>query len=115
MGMRRFFYRLLGLDTEPVRTLSTDPLALATDDAMRLLDAMLHGAPWGRRAWSKAMGETRWERATDLLRAMDIVDRKGRCLLPMGFSQFDAEAMVREAAYRARARAQHRNWVAPRR
>jgi hypothetical protein len=114
MGLIRFAQRVLGIRVDTPSTAPMDPVAQAYADALLLIDAMFHGDPWSRRAWDRRMGERRWELATDLLRSMDIVDRKGRCLLPMGYSQLDAEVLVREAANRQRERQRHRNWVAPR-
>lgn len=77
MKLRRFFAAMLGIRNETPQP-PTHPTQLAYQDAHMLLTAIYGGKPHARRAWLRKMGQTRWERAVDLLRQAGILDRKGR-------------------------------------
>jgi len=77
MKVRRFFAAMLGLrDKTP--TPPASPVQAAYADAHVLLAAIYSGKPHSRRAWLRKMGQSRWERAVDLLRMAGILDRRGR-------------------------------------
>ena len=75
--MRHFFARLFRFQVAPAQTPPQSPIQVAYEDAYQLLDAIYAGQPKSRAAWEHRIGQARWQRAVDLLRAAGILDRKG--------------------------------------
>lgn len=77
MSLRTLAARLFRFSTPEPRP-PAHPLQVVYQDAHTLLTAIYGGYPWSRRAWERRMGQMRWQRATFLLRAAGILDRRGR-------------------------------------
>ncbi len=114
MRVTRFLARILGFQVDTPNARSADSLDTAYADALIILNAIYRGFPWSRRAFARRMSQPRWERATELLRSAEILDRRGRYLFDPARDQFVAEALVREAANRERGKRRHKNYISPR-
>jgi hypothetical protein len=112
--MRKFLSRILGFQVDTPRTNIANPVQESYEDAYKLVDAIFRGDPWSRRAWEKRIGQSRWERATDLLRAADILDRKGRYIFDPARDLETARGMLLDAANAEATRRLHRRYVSAR-
>jgi len=114
MSWRTFAARLLGIEMDTPRSPTANPVQADYQDAYTLLSAIYAGHPWSRRTWDKRIGQARWERATDLLRAADILDHKGRFLFDPAHDLEWARNSLLDAANAEATRRIHRHYISPR-
>jgi len=116
MVMRRFFARLFHFAREaPAQTPPQSVTQIAYQDAYTLLTAIYAGQPKSRAAWKHRIGQARWQRAVDLLRAADILDRRGNYRFDHARDLDTARDDLLSAANAEQERRLHRSYVSAKR